>query len=171
MPAIDGLPGGRDEKPRVLEGVTDTSGRHLGEGRGGLGTTETPLEMPTFRRAMMYAGRAIRFRCPNCGVGKVMGSWGKAVERCSHCNFRYARSGPEYFTGAMFCNFLIAEFLFATCFASAVVLTWPDVPWDAMTWVAVVGAVVVPVTLYPFSKVAWLTIDTLVRPVTPEELV
>ena len=155
---------------RALHGVTDTSGRYVGEGVGGSGTSETPLEMPTFRRTMLHAGRALRFRCPYCGVGKVMGRWGKTVERCSHCNFRYARSGPEYFTGAMFCNFLIAEFLFATCFVTAVLVTWPDVPWDAMTWVAVIGAVVVPTALYPFSKVMWLAIDTLVRPVFPEEL-
>ena len=141
----------------------------LGEGIGGTGTTETPLEMPTFRRALLFAGRAVRLRCPNCGVGKVLGGFGTVRDRCSECHFRFARSGPEYFTGAMFCNFLIAEFLFATCFATAVVMTWPDVPWDAMTWVAVAGAVIVPVTMYPFSKIAWLTIDTLVRPVTPEE--
>lgn len=171
MPGTTGAPPEKDRDQRVLIGITETSGRHLGEGLGGLGTTESPLEMPTFRRTMLYAGRAIRFRCPNCGVGKVMGRWGKAVDRCSNCNFRFARSGPEYFTGAMFCNFLIAEFLFATCFATAVLVTWPDVPWDAMTWVAVIGAVVVPTLLYPFSKVAWLTIDTLVRPVMPEELV
>ncbi|MBC8087070.1 MAG: DUF983 domain-containing protein [Phycisphaerae bacterium] len=140
-----------------------------GEEIDGHGTTESPLEMPSFKRTTLYMGRALRFRCPNCGEGKVLGGWGAVRERCSHCNLRFERSGPEYFTGAMFCNFLIAEFLFATSFATAVVLTWPDVPWDAMTWIAVAGAVIVPVALYPFSKVAWLAIDSLVRPVTPEE--
>ena len=137
---------------------------------GGVGTTESPLEMPTLKRTMRYAGRAIRFRCPNCGVGKVMRGWATVNDRCSHCQLKFARSGAEYFTGAMFCNFLIAEFLFATCFATVVVMTWPDVPWDAMTYIAVAGAVIVPTLLYPFSKVIWLTVDTLVRPVMPEEL-
>ena len=135
------------------------------------GTTESPLEMPTFKRTLVYAGRALRLRCPNCGQGKVLGGWATVVARCTHCNFRYERSGPGYFTGAMFCNFLIAEFLFASCFALAVILTWPDVPWDAFTWGAAAGAIIVPTLLYPFSKVAWLTIDTLVRPAMPEELV
>ncbi|MDQ6613104.1 MAG: hypothetical protein M3Y64_11760, partial [Gemmatimonadota bacterium] len=72
---------------------------------------------------------------------------------------------------AMFCNFLIAEFLFATSFATTIVLMWPNVPWDGLTWVAAAGAVLVPTALYPFSKVAWLAIDTLVRPVMAEELV
>jgi uncharacterized protein (DUF983 family) len=133
------------------------------------GTTETPLEMPTFGRALVFAGRALRLRCPNCGQGKVLGNWGKVLPRCSECNYRYERSGPGYFTGAMFCNFLIAEFLFATGFAAVVLTTWPDVPWDALTWVAAAGAVLVPTLLYPFSKVAWLTIDTLVRPAMPDE--
>jgi hypothetical protein len=30
--------------------------------------------------------------------------------------------------------------------------------------------VLLPVLLYPFSKVLWLAGDTLIRPVTPEEL-
>lgn len=141
----------------------------LGEGIGGTGNTETPLEMPSFKRTLLYASRAARLRCPNCGDGKVLGGWGSVLERCSHCHLRFARSGPEYFTAAMLCNFLIAELLFATSFATAVVLTWPDVPWDAMTWVAVAGAVIVPVAMFPFARVAWLTIDTLIRPVTPEE--
>ena len=171
MQASETPPAEQSPAPRAPLAGASASGRDLGEGIGGFGTSESPLEMPTFRRTLLLAGRAIRFRCPNCGVGKVMGRWGKTVDRCSHCNYRFARSGPEYFTGAMFCNFLIAEFLFATCFATAVVVTWPDVPWDAMTWVAVIGAVVVPTALYPFSKVMWLAIDTLVRPVHPEELV
>ena len=133
-------------------------------------TTETPLEMPTFRRSLVYAGRALRFRCPNCGQGRVLAKWGKVRERCEVCNYRFERSGPGYFTAAMFCNFLIAEFLFATCFAITVIAMWPVVPWDGLTWVAAAGAVIVPTLLYPFSKVAWLAIDTLVRPVMPDEL-
>lgn len=131
---------------------------------------ETPLEMPTFGKALMYLGRALRRRCPHCGEGRVLGAWGKVLPQCSACHYHYERSGPGYFTAAMFCNFLIAEFLFATSFASAVLLTWPNVPWDAMTWIAAAGAVIVPTLLYPFSKVAWLTIDTLVRPAMPDEL-
>ena len=134
-------------------------------------TTETPLEMPTFRRALLLAGRALRLRCPNCGQGRVLAAWGTVRERCEQCNYQFERSGPGYFTAAMFCNFLIAEFLFATSFATTVILMWPNVPWDGLTWVAAAGAVLVPTALYPFSKVAWLAIDTLVRPVMPGELV
>ena len=66
-------------------------------------------------RTLKYAKRAMRFRCPNCGVGKVRRGWGSVHERCSHCNFKFARSGAGYLTGAMFCNFPIAGFLFASC--------------------------------------------------------
>ena len=149
----------RSESNRVREAL-----------QSGLGTTESALEMPTFKRTLMLAGRALRLRCPHCGVGKVMRGWGTVNTRCSHCNFKFERSGAEYFTGAMLCNFFIAEFLFATCFATTVVMTWPDVPWDAMTYIAVAGAVIVPTLLYPFSKVAWLTVDTLVRPVMMAEM-
>lgn len=143
---------------------------YLGEGVGGAGNSETPMEIPSFRRTLLLTKRALSFRCPHCGVGKVVRSWGAVNERCSHCNFRFARSGAEYFTGAMLVNFIIAELLFAVCFTTAVVLTWPDVPWDAMTWIGVAGAVIIPIVLFPFARVVWLTADTLIRPVMPEEM-
>ena len=81
----------------------------------GVSTTGPPLEMPTFSRTLKYAKRAMRFRCPNCGVGKVRRGWGSVHERCSNCNYRFARSGAGDLTRAMFCNFPIAGFLFALC--------------------------------------------------------
>ena len=40
----------------------------------------------------------------------------------------------RYFAGAMLCNLLLAELLFAVAFVTAVLLTWPAVPWDGLTY-------------------------------------
>lgn len=138
-------------------------------------STETPLDLPSFGRMFVLFGRALRLRCPHCGRGAVLQGWGprswaRARERCSGCNFRFMRSSESYFTGAMFCNLLLAELVFACSFLAAVMLTWPDVPWDALTYGGAAIMVTLPVVSYPVAMVLWLTMDVLVRPVTSAEL-
>ena len=139
-------------------------------------TTESPLALPSLRRTAVVIGRALRLRCPHCGGAPVLAAWrvgrpwGAVRERCAACGFRFERSDDRYFAGAMFANLVIAELLFAVGFAAALVLTWPDVPWDALTYGGAAGMLLVPLLCYPAAKVLWLAADVLVRPVTPGEL-
>ena len=138
-------------------------------------STDTDLSLPSLRRSVTLLGRALRLRCPHCGEGPVLrgwrpGIWGSARERCSGCGLRFTRSDDRYFAGAMLCNLLAAELFFALSFVAAVLLTWPDVPWDGLTYAMAAAMVVGPVAFYPVSMVLWLTMDVLVRPVTPDEL-
>jgi len=91
-------------------------------------------------------------------------------ERCEACGFRYERSDENYFQGAMVVNFLIGGFTFAASLLAVLVLSWPDVPWNGLTFGAPVVMVGFMVLLYPISKVVWLTVDVMLRPVTQEEL-
>jgi hypothetical protein len=50
------------------------------------------------------------------------------------------------------------------------VIRWPNVPWDTLEWAAPAGMLAAPFVLFPFSKLAWLGFDILLRPVTPNEL-
>lgn len=143
---------------------------------GTTGSTETPLDLPTVGRMFTLFGRALRLRCPHCGRGPVLQgwkprSWARARDRCSGCNFNFTRSNDRYFTGAMFCNLLLAESVFAGGFLVSVLLTWPDVPWDALTYGGAATMVILPVVSYPVAMVLWLTMDVLVRPVTRSELI
>ena len=69
----------------------------------------------------------------------------------------------------MFFNLITAEFLFAVGMGTAIVAMWPDINWDYLTYGAVGGMAITPIVLYPFSKVLYLTVDTFMRPVRPEE--
>jgi uncharacterized protein (DUF983 family) len=138
-------------------------------------TTETALAMPSAGRILRLVFRALRLRCPECGGGSVLKSWrpgrpwGDVHTRCAVCNFRYERSDDRYFAGAMLVNLLTAELLFAVSFVTAIVLLWPDVPWDAMTYGGAAAMVLLPVLWYPVARVLWLAIDLVFRPATPEE--
>jgi uncharacterized protein (DUF983 family) len=132
--------------------------------------TESPLTLPTFERALAVAWRVLRLRCPHCGRGSVLQTPAAVRPRCGGCGLRFERSSHNYFSGAMFFGLLIGETLFAIALAATMIITWPSVPWDAMTYVAPIGMIVVMLTLLPVSKVVWLGVDVLVRPVTPSEL-
>jgi hypothetical protein len=70
----------------------------------------------------------------------------------------------------MLTNLAVAERLFAVIFATVIISSWPDVPWDTLSWLLPLGVGAMPVLLFPFAKVAWLTFDVAFRPVTPEEI-
>ncbi len=116
-------------------------------------------------------GRAVRLRCPHCGRASVFAAWFRRHERCGACGFRFARTGDDYFTGAMFFNLVLAEGIFAIGMLAVVLLSWPDVPWDRLTYGAVAGMVLAPILLHPYSQVIFLTLDVVIRPVRAAECV
>jgi hypothetical protein len=141
-----------------------------------LRTTESPMELPSARRVGLLGSRALRLRRPHCGGAPVFApweslrSWGAVRARYGACNVRFERSNDRYFAAAMITNLLLSELLFAVSFTTAVVVLRPNVPWDAMTYWAAAGMLLGPVLLYPVAKVLWLTVDVLIRPVRPEEM-
>ena len=136
----------------------------------GATTTESALAFPSFQQLFRLTGRAVRLRCPNCGVGAVVRPWATVHDKCSHCGFRFTRSADSYFSGAMLANLAVAEGLFAVVFTVALIVSWPNVPWDTLSWAMPLGIALAPALLLPFAKVAWLTFDVAFRPVTPEEI-
>jgi uncharacterized protein (DUF983 family) len=132
--------------------------------------TDTPMATPSGGRALVALSGLLRLRCPNCRRGRVLRRWYGMHERCAACHFRYERSDENYFQGAMFINFMIGGFTFGASLLAVLLLSWPDVPWNALTFGAPVVMLVFMVLLYPISKVVWLTVDVMLRPVTREEL-
>ncbi len=136
----------------------------------GATTTESALAIPTLGHLLRLIGRAVRLRCPNCGVGAVLRPYATVNHHCAHCGFRFTRSSDSYYSGAMLTNLAVAEGLFAVVFATILITSWPDVPWDTLSWGMPLGVALAPVLLFPFAKVFWLTFDVAFRPVTPEEI-
>jgi uncharacterized protein (DUF983 family) len=48
-------------------------------------TSEIPLSLPEPRDLRLTIFRTLLGHCPNCGVGNLMASYLKQVDRCSHC--------------------------------------------------------------------------------------
>ena len=90
-------------------------------------------------------------------------------ERCGNCGLAIERGERDYFIGSMMFNLVVSEGLFATGFVLTLLIAWPNVPWDTLEWLAPLAMLAAPFVLFPFSKLAWLGFDILLRPVTPDE--
>ena len=130
-----------------------------------------PMAWPGLRRVVTVLGRAARLRCPHCGGGPVLQHWFRMRARCGTCGLAIERGERDYFIGSMMFNLVVSELLFAGAFIATLVIAWPNVPWDMLQWAAPLAMAAAPFILFPFSKLAWLGSDILLRPVTPDELV
>lgn len=132
--------------------------------------TRTGLQLASPRQTARLLGRAFRLRCPHCGGGPVLQHWLKLRVRCGNCGLRLERGEHDYFLGSLLFNFILAGLLFMVVLVAILLVTWPDVPWDALEIVLPILIVAAPVFLFPFAKLVWLAFDLMLRPVTPEEL-
>ena len=133
-------------------------------------TSDSPLRMPTMGQALRGFALALRLRCPHCGKGFVLTRLGAVRERCADCGLRFTRTDDNYFGGAVFFGLFCGELAVALTLLIVLLVTWPRVPWDGILYGTTVGSLLaLPISL-PFAKVVWLSVDTLVRPVQPNEL-
>jgi uncharacterized protein (DUF983 family) len=128
------------------------------------------MSWPGLKRVGTVLGRAARLKCPNCGGGPVLKHWFRMRARCGTCGLAIERGERDYFIGSMMFNLVVSEMLFAVVFVAVMLVRWPNVPWDTLEWAAPLGMLAAPFVLFPFSKLAWLAFDILLRPVTPDEL-
>jgi uncharacterized protein (DUF983 family) len=114
------------------------------------------------RIALRMLGRGLVKRCARCGSGGLFRRWFTMVARCPRCGLLFEREEGQW-VGAMIVNFAVAMAALVSALAAALLLTWPDVPWNAVTVVVVTIVVAVPIALYPWSKTVWVAIDLLMH--------
>lgn len=132
--------------------------------------THAGLELPTVGRTLRLLGRALLLRCPNCGEGPVLQHWLKARVRCGHCGMRLERGEHDYFMGSLLLNFCLTGVILLVGVAVLMLATSPDVPWDTLEWAGPLAMILLPLFLFPFTKLLWLAADIAMRPVSPEEM-
>ena len=114
-------------------------------------------------------GRGARRRCPACGSGGLFRRWLEPRPRCPGCGLRLDRGERDFFLGGFTLNFIVVELVLAAFLAVAVLLTWPEVPWE---WLLRIGAplvILAPILFFPFSRTLWLAFDLAMRPPRAED--
>ena len=110
------------------------------------------------------AGRTLRRRCPNCGRATAFAGWFTLAPACSACGMPLHHSPHDHFVGTTLVNFLVAEVTWAIGFLIYLVASWPNVAWERATYVSAAFMIVLPVLLYPLTRLTWLSVDLFLRP-------
>lgn len=100
----------------------------------------------------------------------MLKSFNAVHDRCAACSFRYCRSDDDYFSGAMFFGMMIGETLAVLAIGAAIWITYPNVPWSFLQYAIPIVLLGVMIMLFPISRVVWLAIDVMLRPVEASEL-
>ena len=111
--------------------------------------------------------RALRLRCPACGHRGVITGWFRLAERCPPCGLRPDRGEPDHFLGGYVLNLAVAEGVAAVLWILLLAATWPDPSWELMQWSAAVLVVLMPIALYPVTRLVFLAIDLTAQPRRP----
>lgn len=117
--------------------------------------------------ALARLGRALRLRCPACGSRGMLRGWLRLVEHCPSCGLRPDRGEHDHFLGGYVINLGVAEGLAAVLWAIMLTVTWPKPDWEFMQWSAAVLVVVMPVAIYPFTRLVFLAVDMTYQPERP----
>jgi uncharacterized protein (DUF983 family) len=134
-------------------------------------TSRGEVVVPRLRDVVRDFFRALLLRCPNCGGPGVIHSWFRLERNCPKCGIQIDRGEAEdNLLGGMFFNIVLAELLFAIVLLVVVLVTWPRVPWSGMEHFLVLAMIAAPIVLYPVSRLMWLALDLLLRPVNDEEM-
>lgn len=126
-----------------------------------------PLPHPT---AGLIFRRAMRLRCPLCGGRPILLSWFTVAPSCPSCGLHLDRDEPGYWIGSYTVNLFLTEGFLALAFVAGLVITWPSVPWTLFTVIGLGLAVLVPILVFPHTKLLYLAIDLALRPVEDTDL-
>jgi uncharacterized protein (DUF983 family) len=118
-----------------------------------------------------FWGVVLRLRCAYCGQAPAFRSFLEVHETCAVCGFAHRRGNPDYFSGAIFINYLLGAGTTLASMLAAVVATWPAVPWKLLGYSAPVIAIMAVLLLNPVSKAILMAVDVRMRPITEAELV
>jgi uncharacterized protein (DUF983 family) len=124
----------------------------------------TPSTARRLRRAVI---RAVRLRCPRCGVGNLFASFVKMHESCPSCALRFERE-HGFFVGAIYVNYACTV-LVALSSAFALEIFTP-MPLGWRVGLAAGAAALFPLFFYRYSKSLWLGLDWFVNPDAPPPL-
>lgn len=125
------------------------------------------MKRPPFSQALK---NGLRFRCPNCGDGRLFSSFFKIRDECPVCGLSfYPESG--YYAGAMYLDYALSAAVFLAFFIPSLFLpelTHLSYVQKNILWVAFGTALCLGFSRPSYSL--WLAIDYWISPWKPQRL-
>jgi uncharacterized protein (DUF983 family) len=114
--------------------------------------------------------RGLFRRCAWCGGrGAFFTGWTRKQETCRSCGLNWRRGDVGYELGAAATAAIICMGPLVALLGIVIAFTWPEVHMVPLFVVFGVGAVLLPILLYPSSYTTWQGVDILMRPPKPED--
>jgi uncharacterized protein (DUF983 family) len=110
--------------------------------------------------------RALRLRCPACGIGPIFRGWFAMNEQCMSCGRRFDR-GPGYLLGSIYFNYgLTATLVIVLYFA----MFFSDLLTDGQRLVTLSAfAAVFATWFFRYARAFWIAFDERWDPWPDEE--
>jgi uncharacterized protein (DUF983 family) len=122
---------------------------------------------PRFRDALT---RALRLRCPYCGLGTLFYRPFRMHHVCPVCGLAYFRESG-YYVGAMIINYAATSFLMLVIYLLFAFLVPPiwNAPPETKIPVWMGAAIVVSLALFHHCRALWLAVDYWLEPWSPND--
>jgi uncharacterized protein (DUF983 family) len=114
--------------------------------------------------------RGLFRRCAWCGGrGAFFVGWTSKQAHCKSCGLNWRRGDVGYELGAAATAAIICMGPLVVLLGVVMAFTWPEVHVVPLFVVFGVGALVLPILLYPSSYTMWQAVDILMRPPQPDD--
>jgi len=109
--------------------------------------------------------RAVRRRCPWCsGRGAFFTGWFAKRAECRSCGLGWHRGYEGFELGALTISAILVLGPLVVGLVIGVVVTTPDIPLVQLVLALGVGAVGLPIVVYPISYTVWQAVDLALHP-------
>ena len=112
--------------------------------------------------------RGLRRRCAWCGGrGAFFTGWFRKQETCRTCGISWRRGYEGFELGALAISAVLVLGLLVVAMGIGIALTLPDVAVVPLLLILGVGAIGLPILIYPVSYTLWQAVDLAMRPPEP----
>ena len=108
-----------------------------------------------------FVSRALRLRCPRCGVGVLFKNLILMHDRCPNCGLKYERA-PGYFLGSTYINYGFMAITVTSLYMS--LHYGASISNEALTIPLMIYCIVVPIFLFRYARSWWLAMDCYCDP-------
>ncbi len=106
-------------------------------------------------------GRALRLRCPRCGLGRLYPKPFTMNENCRHCGLKFERE-QGYFVGAIYINYSATIAIAVPGFFLLDAFTEVTINQQLSLWIPF--ALLFPLVFFHHSRSLWLALDHFFNP-------
>ncbi|MCR9117116.1 MAG: DUF983 domain-containing protein, partial [bacterium] len=118
-----------------------------------------PAPNPSFLDRLATAiWRALRLRCPECGVGRVNANWFRMNDHCPNCQFDFRRESG-FFLGSIYFNYGLTG-LIVSCVGTPLVLS-RSMTFPIMAAIIAIFCVGFPIWFLRYARCLCISLDHL----------